>query len=344
VKPLPKLLLAPMQRVTDYPFMKVMAEFGGPDIYVTEYFRVHIHSTLEKYILKSIDENPTGKPVYAQMIGQDIPSLVRSAKELQQHNIAGVDLNLGCPAPIVYRKDAGGGLLRKLEKVDAILGALREAIDSPFEFTVKTRVGFESEEEFNQILTIFQKHEIDSLAIHGRTVRERYQTPVHHSEVKKACEVMSCPVYANGNIVDVNTGLAYLEKTSADGLMIGRGAIRNPWLFSQLRDAFTGTTPKEVNRKMLLEYISILWDETAREFHAPFDETRHVHKMKRYMNYIAQGLELEFEHMIRRVKSKEEFFSVCKEFLNSDSIIPVLPPTVSGSFWLRNLLSCKERI
>ena len=321
-----------MQRVTDYPFMKVIAHFGGPDIFVTEYFRVHIHSNLESYILKSIDENPTGKPIYAQMIGQDIPSLVRSAKELQKHNVAGIDLNLGCPAPIVYRKDAGGGLLRKPEKIDAILGALREVIESPIEFTVKTRVGFETKDEFDKILEIFGKHEIDSLAIHGRTVRERYQTPVHHAEVKRACEVMSCPVYANGNVVDVSTGLSYLKKTGANGLMIGRGAIRNPWLFSQLRSNFTGEEPIVVTRRMLLDYISILWEETAREFNAPFDETKHVHKMKRYMNYIAQGVEQEFEHEIRRTKSKSEFFRVCQAHLDSDTSLPVLPPERSKLF------------
>jgi len=327
-----KLLLAPMQRVTDYPFMKVMAKFGGPDLYVTEYFRVHVHSTLEPYILKSVDENPTGKPIYAQMIGQDIPSLVRSAKELQNHAVTGIDLNLGCPAPIVYRKDAGGGLLRNPDKIDQILSALRDAIESPIEFTVKTRVGFDSEQEFERLLEVFAKHEIDALTIHGRTVRERYQTPVHHQEVKLACRTMKCPVYANGNVVDVTTGLAYLEKTHADGLMIGRGAIRNPWLFTQLRDAFVGNDSIVVTRQMLLEYIRLLWEETAREFHAPFDETKHVHKMKRYMNYITQGLEDEFEHSIRRAKTQQEFFAICQSFLDSDVALPSLPPEKSKLF------------
>ena len=327
-----KLLLAPMQRVTDYPFMKVMAHFGGPDIYVTEYFRVHIHSTLEPYILKSVNENPTGRPIYAQMIGQNIPSLVRSAKELQKHQITGVDLNLGCPAPIVYRKDAGGGLLRSPEKIDAILGALREAVEPPFEFTVKTRIGFYTPDEFDRILEVFAKHQIDSLAIHGRTVKERYQTPVHHAEVKKACEIMPCPVYANGNVVDVATGLSYLEKTGADGLMIGRGAIRNPWIFSQLRSALEGGTPVEVTHRMLQEYITVLWEQTAAEFHAPFDEEKHVHKMKRYMNYIVQGVSDEFEHRIRRVKTKTEFFQVCTHYLDSEAPIPVLPPEKSKLF------------
>src|SRR5205809_3163833 len=152
----PVLALAPMQDVTDLPFWKLMSGYGGADVYYTEYFRVHGTSTLEKWILKSITENPTGQPVVAQMIGNDIPSLVRTARELQQHPIAAVDLNLGCPAPVVYRKCAGDGLLREPQKVDAILGALREAVTT--KFTVKTRIGFDSHDVFAELLPIFAKH------------------------------------------------------------------------------------------------------------------------------------------------------------------------------------------
>src|SRR5438552_15792510 len=133
----PILALAPMQDVADLPFMRLVARYGGPDVYYTEYFRVHATSNLEKPILRSITENDTGRPVIAQMIGNDIPSLVRAARELQNYPVAAIDLNLGCPAPVVYRKCAGGGLLREPGRVDSILGALRDAITIPF--TVKTR-------------------------------------------------------------------------------------------------------------------------------------------------------------------------------------------------------------
>src|SRR5436190_10398457 len=148
-----------MQDVTDLPFWRLMARYGGPDIYFTEYFRVYPNSHLEKYILQSITENPGGRPVIAQIIGNDIPALVRTARELQDYPIAGVDLNLGCPAPVVYRKCAGGGLLRDLEKVDAILGALRDAIS--VKFTVKTRIGFDDPGIFERLLGIFARHSPD---------------------------------------------------------------------------------------------------------------------------------------------------------------------------------------
>ena len=98
--PEPVLALAPMQGVTDLPFLKLIAAYGGADVYVTEYFRVYATSRLDKHILKSVTENPTGRPVIAQMIGNDIPALVRTARELQQYPVAAVDLNLGCPAPL----------------------------------------------------------------------------------------------------------------------------------------------------------------------------------------------------------------------------------------------------
>src|SRR5216117_3726502 len=152
----PMLALAPMQDVTDLPFWKLMAGYGGADVYFTEYFRVYATSILDKNILRSVTENPTGKPAIAQMIGNDIPSLVRTARELQQYPIAAVDLNLGCPAPVVYRKCAGGGLLREPQRVDAILGSLRDAI--AIKFTVKTRIGFETPEVFEELLPIFARH------------------------------------------------------------------------------------------------------------------------------------------------------------------------------------------
>lgn len=325
----PALVLAPMQDVTDLPFMRVLARRGPPDWFVTEYFRVHPDSRLNGYILRSIDENETGKPIFAQMIGRDIPSLVRTAGELAKHPISGVDLNLGCPAPIVCRKDAGGGLLRDPEMVNRIIGTLREAI--PGRFTVKTRVGYHDASEFPALLEIFRSHAIDGLTIHGRTVGERYATPVHPDCVKAAVAAMSCPVIANGNVVDVETGRAYLEQTNAAGLMVGRGAIRNPWIFSQLAAAFENLPPRVPTRRDLLEYIRDLYDEMAREA-IRFEPLGHVQRMKRPLVYISHGLDETFEQQIRRAKTPEEFAAICDAHLDHAEPLPVRPPVHSKLF------------
>jgi tRNA-dihydrouridine synthase len=184
-----------MQDVTDLAFWRVMARYGGADVYWTEYFRVHGDSRPEKWIVDSIVHNPTGRPVVAQMIGNDVPSLVRTAKELEKLPIAAIDLNLGCPAPVVYRKCAGGGLLRELGKIDAILGALRDALSVPL--TVKTRIGFDSSEPFEALLELFSKHSIDLLTVHGRTVRkctDRACATISSRKLLDNCAALSWPM------------------------------------------------------------------------------------------------------------------------------------------------------
>lgn len=326
----PVLVLAPMQDVTDLPFMRVMERFGGPDVYVTEYFRVYETSRLNPYILRSIDENPSAKPVFAQMIGQHLPSLLRTVRELEEHPVAGIDLNLGCPAPVVCRKDAGGGLLRDPDKIDRLLGELRSAVRG--RFTVKTRVGYHDPAEFETLLGIFQRHAIDALAIHGRTVQERYQSPVHPDCIRRAVDLLPCPVIANGNIVDTETGRAVFARTRAAGLMIGRGAIRNPWLFEQLRAIFEERRSTQPVHRDLLEYIEILWEETAREQRKTYRGDKQVHKMKRYLAYITQGLDPGFDHEILRAKETDTFFEVCRRYLDHDAPLPPRPQETSRRF------------
>jgi len=323
-----------MQDVTDLAFMRTMHKFGGPDIYVTEYFRVHPDSKLSEFILRSIIENPTGRPIFAQLIGQDIPALARSARQLLDYPVAGIDLNLGCPAPVVCRKDAGGGLLRNPLKISQILTALREAIGDA-RLTVKTRIGYDSPEEFGSILRVFKNHDIDALTIHGRTVKERYMTPVHPDAIATAVSELACPVIANGNVVDVSTGRSLLSQTGASGLMLGRGAIRNPWLFDQLR----GTRKQNPTKLELLDYIETLYEETARTVRN-FHPVKHVMKMKKYLRYIAQGVGDEFEKQIYRAKEPDEFKAICRAFLNDSAAIPSLPPERSKLFCgFGNLLS-----
>ncbi len=320
----PVLALAPMQDVTDLPFWRLMARYGGADVYYTEYFRVHAASNLEKYILRSIDENPTGKPVIAQMIGNDIAALVRSAKELQRLPIVAVDLNLGCPAPVVYRKCAGGGLLREPKRIDAILGALREAIQPPCRFTVKTRIGFDSSEVFDELLPIFAKHSLDLLTVHGRTVHEMYRAEVRYDFIARAVEAMPCPVLANGNVYSADKAEEILRTTGAIGLMIGRGAIRNPWLFDQIRQRHSRASLFAPRGRDVLEYVRELYDAVCTP---GVKESSQVQKMKKYLNYIAAGAEPtgRFLHDIRRVTTRAEFFRVCEEFLDHDERMPLEP-------------------
>ena len=318
----PILALAPMQDVTDLAFWKLMAAYGGADVYFTEYFRVYATSRLEKNILKSITQNPTGRPVIAQMIGNDIPSLTRTARELQQYPVAAVDLNLGCPAPVVYRKCAGGGLLRDLRQVDAILGALRNVIR--IKFSVKTRLGFDTADVFSELLPLFAKHSVDLLTVHGRTVKELYRSEVHYDYIARAVPEVPCPVLANGNVYSAQKAGEVLRVTGARGLMIGRGVIRNPWLFDQIRQHQRGETISIPRGHEVLNYVRALYEAACS---TGARESAQVQKMKKYMNYFGVGAEPsgQFLHQIRRVTTQAGFFRVCEEFLNHDCPMPLEP-------------------
>ena len=319
-----------MQDVTDLAFMRVVARRGPPDWFVTEYFRVHPISKPEPHILRTIRENDTGRPIYAQLIGRDVDSLVKTIDFLEREPIAGIDLNLGCPAPVVCRKDAGGGLLRNPAALDVLLGRLREAVRG--RFTVKTRVGYDAAEEFGGLLEVFRRHAIDGLTVHGRTVAERYRTPVHSDAIGMAAAAIPYPVIANGNAVDVQTALSLLDRSGAAGVMIGRGAIRNPWIFSQLDSAMRGHPVFRPSHRDLMEYVADLYDELAL-LTANFDPLRHVQRMKRPLAYISEGISGgEFGHRIRRAVTAEDFHQICRDHLDHSEPLPVLPPNDSSIF------------
>lgn len=332
--PAPVLSLAPMQDVTDHAFWRLMARYGGADVYYTEYFRVHPSYRLEKSILRSIDENPTGKPAIAQLIGNDIPALVRTAKELLRHPVAGIDLNLGCPAPVVYRKRAGGGLLRELALVDSILEALREAVDGSF--SVKTRVGFEDWDRYDALLEIFDRRRIDALVVHGRTVKEMYSGEPHYDLIARAARVLSCPVSANGNIYSVDRAREVFATTGVAGLMIGRGAIRNPWIFPQIRASYAGEPEPTPTGRDVLRYVEALYEEVTDLRRTPDERAA---RLKRHMNYLGAGVDVEgaFLHRIRRSRSQEAFFQVCRDFLDHDRPMSLVPCSVEAPESQRNV-------
>lgn len=319
---LPPLALAPMQDITDLPFMRIVAARGGADLYVTEYFRVYHGSRLNRHILRSITENPTGKPILAQLIGNDVPALVRTARELQNHPVAGIDLNLGCPAPVVYRKCAGGGLLRDHAAIDRILGALREAINIPF--TIKTRIGFDNSAGFSELLEIFARHSPDLVTVHARTVKEMYRSKVHYEFVSLAVQRLPCPVLANGNIYSPSKAAEVLRITGARGLMIGRAAIRNPWLFSQIRQSFQEQPVFIPTGRDVLAYINDLHEAARAE---NLGDTSQVQRLKKFTNFIGLGVDHEgrFLYDIRRARTVTDFERITHEFLDHDRPMPLEP-------------------
>ncbi len=311
----PPTALAPMQDVTTWEFMKVVDQYGSPDFYVTEYFRVHETSILERHILRSIEDNPTSQPIYAQLIGENLDYIKRTVEALADKPIAGIDLNMGCPAPKVYKKNVGGGLLRDLDKIDQLLGMLREI--SPHRFTVKTRIGFDNTEPFEGLLELINKHDVDMLSLHGRTVKELYWSDVHYDYIQHAVDSVNCPVMANGNITSYMKADEVYKKTGCHGLMIGRSAIRNPWIFRQIREHFAGDAVYQPALSDVHQYCISLHDTICKPH---IHEHNRISKLKKFFNFIGLSVDPEgkFLYDIRRVKTEEEMMTVLDKHLLAD--------------------------
>jgi len=309
---LPATALAPMQDVTTLPFMRAVARRGAPDWFFTEYFRVHETSRLEPYILASVTENDTGRPVFAQMIGESLTDLARTVRELSKHPVAGIDLNLGCPAPKVYRKNVGGGLLRDPAKVDEILAMLRA--ECPGRFTVKMRIGFETTDFFDQLLDSVNRHRVDLLSVHGRTVKEMYRAEVHYDLIAHAVRRANCPVLANGNVTSAAKARRVLADTGAAGVMVGRSAIRNPWIFRQIREACAGRPVFQPTLGDLREYVDDLRLSTA----APEIPDRvQGSRLKKFLNFVGQSVDAEgkFLYEMRRAEGLSALMRVCDQYM-----------------------------
>jgi tRNA-dihydrouridine synthase len=261
------------------------------------------------------------------VIGEDIEHLVRTAKELLKHPVAGVDLNLGCPAPKVYKKNVGGGLLREPEKIREILRALRDTV--PGLFTVKMRIGFDSTGHFDRIIDLVNEHQVDLLSVHGRTVKEMYRSEVHYDFIGRAVARARCPVLANGNVTSAVKAGSVLNETRAAGVMIGRHAIRNPWIFQQCREHFSGQPVTRILLGDVREYVERLYRATQT---AEMPERAHVNKMKKYLNFVGQSVDPTgaFLHDMRRSESENELFAVCDRHLLAHSGNEFVPEPYPG--------------
>lgn len=312
IGPGPVTALAPMQAVTDHAFMSVLNYYGCPDWFFNEYFCVHPHSKLEPGTLKAITENPTGRPVFAQMLGNRVEDFIRTAGELSQYPIAGIDLNLGCPAPKIYKRNAGGGLLRDPELVDNLLGRLRDAI--PGIFSVKVRLGFSGMDDFPRTLESVRRHGIDLLSVHARTVRQMYRGEVDYEAIARAVDTVPCPVLANGNVTSATKAAAVISQTRAHGVMIGRAAIRNPWIFRQIRELAEGNRPHRPTLGEVRTYIDRLHQA---KLNPGVGERHQIDFLKRFLVFIGEGVDPEgkFLYEVRRVRSEAELFEVCDRHL-----------------------------
>ena len=313
----PLTALAPMQDITDRPFMELLAKKGAPDLYLTAYSRVHATSLPESEILDCIINNATGRPIIVQLLGESIPDLLRTIGLFSRYPIAGIDLNLGCPAPKVFRKNVGGGLLRDLPKVERIVMALREGFSGLF--SIKTRLGFEHTRDYDALLDIFARARPDMVTIHGRTVRQLYRGTVDYDAIAHAARRLEkVPVLANGDITSAEKAQRVLADTGCAGVMIGRSAVRNPWIFRQLKETFS---KKDVFQPTLADvhaYAHEIWEHLTGGSDTP-DYAR-LGRLKKMLNFVGQSVDSagEFLKHMRMAQTPGELFAVCQRFLGGE--------------------------
>lgn len=289
------LALAPMQDVTDIAFLRVLHALDSePDIVVTPYMRsTRTTCAMNEGPLRCIVEQPVSCRLWAQLAGSDPEPLVRDARELMQrwgHSLAGINLNAGCPSPLVNRHGAGAALLRDLPRLHEVCQALRRELPS---FSIKCRLGWASADEFPRLLEVLAAAQPDMLMVHARTRRQLYGGVPLRSAVAEAVQHMACPVLANGDINTLHDAAEWVAAVHPAGLMIGRGAVANPFIFRQLRG---GAAPSAAD---MLHYFDLLIEETGHTLKA-YSEKGHCNRLKKFLAYCYPMFVPEAEYALRR--------------------------------------------
>lgn len=226
------IALAPMAGVTDQPFRRLCRELGAGYV-VTEMIAADpaLRDTQKSRWRSNFDGEAT--PVAVQIAGSDPGQLAVAARYNVALGAQIIDINMGCPVKKVCRKLAGSALLSDTSLVRQILAAVVAAVDVPV--TLKIRTGPDNGNRNGvEVAGIAEQCGIAALAVHGRTRAQRFRGAAEYETIRAICEHVSMPVFANGDITNGQQARAVLEYTSAQGLMIGRGAQGNPWIFREL--------------------------------------------------------------------------------------------------------------
>jgi len=190
---------------------------------------VHLTERLKSHIFFGEDE----RPVVFQLLDNDVDRLVKAAVNLLKFNPDIIDINLGCPAKDIANRGAGAGLLRTPEKISAIFSALRRAV--PIPITAKIRLGWDDDHlTYLETARAIEENGGELIAVHGRTQKQGYSGEADWDAIAQVKQVVSIPVIANGDVLTVNDIFRIRNHTACDGVMIGRAALANPWIFSRI--------------------------------------------------------------------------------------------------------------
>jgi len=260
--------MAPMAGMTDTAFRRLVKRQGGCGLVVTEMVSSEglvrgIDRTLE-YAEYTEEE----RPVSIQIFGGDPAKMAHAAQIVEGMGADIVDINMGCPVPKIAKHHAGCSLMRDPAHAASIISAMANAVKIPV--TVKMRAGW-NEQEINAPLLarMAQDAGAAAVAVHGRTAAQSYSGESDWSLIARVAEGLSIPVLGSGDCVDHEQVVSRLRSSHVGAVLIGRGALRNPWIFKQSADAAAGLVPTEVpleaKGQFLFDYMQLLLDERVDE-------------------------------------------------------------------------------
>jgi nifR3 family TIM-barrel protein len=282
----PATVLAPMAGITDTVFRRFIREMDGCGLLMTEFTSADgVARTKDRKLWRFLHYYPDEHPISSQLFGSNPVSLADAARRVEACGFDLVDLNLGCPAKKVVKCNGGSGLLRELPAIQRIFEAVRAAVSIPF--TVKFRAGWsESELVFRELAKMAEDCGLDAVAMHARTREQGYSGVAQWRWIAEVKSLVRIPVIGNGDIRTPEDARAMVAETGCDGVMIGRAAASNPWIFRQISQ-FTATgeydTPSRSDRyEMIRRYFTMLVAEGYADA---------TGKMKQFASWFTHGVE-----------------------------------------------------
>ena len=245
-----KAFLAPMAGVSD-PALRLQCKQMGAGLVVTEFTNIHSIIAKEKQlkenmqtIQKFIEYSEQERPLSVQLFGSDLFALEKAAKIVEPYFDI-IDYNMGCPAPHVTKQMAGGALLQEVNLTQQIFQTLVNAVKKPVTLKIRSGVTDASKFLFREIAEIAEDEGIQMITLHPRTVHQGYSGNADWTMIKELKEISNIPIVGNGDIVTPEDAKIMIDKTNCDYVMIGRGAMGNPFLFEQINDYLKTNTYKE---------------------------------------------------------------------------------------------------
>lgn len=255
--PAPEFLLAPMDGMTRAAFRSVCFDYGA-DGATTEMIQSLAFGRAKKPVGPALRETLTRYPnernLAAQLIGSDPAAMAESARRLEAlERFDAIDINMGCPARKVVGSGNGAALLKDTDRAMAVMAAVKAATSLPVR--LKLRLGWDSEHITAPLLVeAAQALGFQSVTVHGRTRAQMYLGPVDAAAIRAICDTAKIPVYANGGVTCARDALTFLSQTHADGVVIGRAALKAPWIFEDIAALRRGETvaPRQAPERVAL--------------------------------------------------------------------------------------------